>query len=467
MQLDMDTKSKDDRELGNEAGETKQDTSHPGVPRALAPVAIVLVLALVGLLACGILPRLSRGRELETIREAVIHEIPVVRVEKAKRGPTEEDLILPANIEPVQDIPVYARTSGYLKTRLVDIGDRVKEGQTLALIETPEIVQELESAKADLRQAGAALKSAQADLMQGKSNLKTAESNVKKAYASLRFSRAEVGRYSELAQEGAISYESRDSKVRDQDTDHESVNASIAAVEAAQQQILAYAEKVGVAKAAMESQQANVRKIEAQAGFQKVTAPCDGVVTARNVDAGALISSGSESSNQELLRIARTDVLRVFVFVPQAFFQTVHTGQDAEITVAEKPGRTFIGKVARVAGGLDGLSRTLRVEVRIPNAKNLLLPGMYSRVRFVIHRDEPPLVIPSNAIVVKPEGQFVVVVGNDNIVHFNLVDLSRDHGPEVEIVQGLSEGDLVVLDPPDNIANGSQVKPVENKASRP
>lgn len=466
MQLDMDTKSKDDRELNSGATQTKEEAP-AGMPRALLPVSIALVLALVALLACGILPRLSRGQELETIRDGVIREVPVVRVEKARRGPTEEDLVLPANIEPVQDIPVYARTSGYLKSRFVDIGDRVKEGQTLALIETPEIVQELESARADVRQASAALKSAQADLMQGKSNLKTAQANVKKAHASLRFSRAEVDRYTELAQEGAISYESRDSKVRDQDTDSESVNASLAAVEAAQQQIAAYAEKVSVAKAAMESQQANMRKLEAQAGFQKVLAPCEGVVTARNVDAGALISSGSESSNQELLRIARTDVLRVFVFVPQAFFQTVHTGQDAEITVAEKPGRTFIGKVARVAGGLDGLSRTLRVEVRIPNAKNILLPGMYSRVRFVIHRTEPPLVIPSNAIVVKPEGQFVAVVGNGNVVHFNLVDLSRDHGPEVEIVQGLSEGDLVVLDPPDNIANGSQVKPVENKASRP
>jgi len=466
VQLDMDTKSKDDRELNSGATQTKEEAP-AGMPRALLPVSIALVLALVALLACGILPRLSRGQELETIRDGVIREVPVVRVEKARRGPTEEDLVLPANIEPVQDIPVYARTSGYLKSRFVDIGDRVKEGQTLALIETPEIVQELESARADVRQASAALKSAQADLMQGKSNLKTAQANVKKAHASLRFSRAEVDRYTELAQEGAISYESRDSKVRDQDTDSESVNASLAAVEAAQQQIAAYAEKVSVAKAAMESQQANMRKLEAQAGFQKVLAPCEGVVTARNVDAGALISSGSESSNQELLRIARTDVLRVFVFVPQAFFQTVHTGQDAEITVAEKPGRTFIGKVARVAGGLDGLSRTLRVEVRIPNAKNILLPGMYSRVRFVIHRTEPPLVIPSNAIVVKPEGQFVAVVGNGNVVHFNLVDLSRDHGPEVEIVQGLSEGDLVVLDPPDNIANGSQVKPVENKASRP
>ncbi|MBS1998449.1 MAG: efflux RND transporter periplasmic adaptor subunit, partial [Cyanobacteria bacterium SZAS LIN-2] len=369
-QRDMDIKSQGETTSNADVGVDKLDANQSrdvvareGAPRALWPVAAVLVVGLVALLACGILPRLSRGQELEALREGVIHEVPLVRVEKARRGPTEEDLILPANIEPVQDIPVYARTSGYLKERLVDIGDRVKTGQTLAVIESPEVVQELEQARADLRQARSALKSAQADLMQGKSNLKTAEANVKKAIASLRFSRAEVGRYSELAQEGAISYESRDSKVRDQDTDNATVTAANAAVEAAQQQVLAYAEKVGVARAAVESEEANVRKLEAQAGFQKVVAPCDGVITSRNVDAGALITQGSSTSNQELLRIARTDVLRVFVFVPQAFFQSVHNGQDAEITVAEKPGRTFIGKVARVAGGLDGISRTLRVEV--------------------------------------------------------------------------------------------------------
>ncbi|MBU6455697.1 MAG: efflux RND transporter periplasmic adaptor subunit [Cyanobacteria bacterium REEB67] len=462
MQLDVDPQSESNIEprVASVAAPRRK-------PPALVPVALLVVLGLGGLLTAGILPRLGRAKDLESIREAVLREIPEVRVQKAKYGSSDEDLILPANIEPVQDIPVYARTSGYLKSRLVDIGDRVKAGQALAVIEAPEVVQELDAARADLRQARSALRSAQADLSQGKSNLKTAEANVKKMRASLTYSRAQVSRYTELAQEGAISYESRDSKVRDVDTDVASLSASDYAVEAAKQQVLAYSEKVGVAQAQVESQMANQRKLEAQAGFQNVLSPCDGVITSRNVDPGALVTSGSQTSNSELLRIARTDVLRVFIFVPQAFFESIHPGLDAEITVAEKPGQTFIGKVARVAGGLDGLSRTLRVEVRIPNPKNLLLPGMYARVRFVCHRAHPPLIVPSNCVVVKPEGQFICVVGKGNAVHFNAVDLFRDHGPEVEIVQGLSAGDLVVLDPPDNIADGSVVKPVAVKEAKP
>jgi RND family efflux transporter MFP subunit len=437
--------------------ETIKTPSRP--PAALVPVVCAIVLGLGGLLAAGVLPRMTRTQGLEATREAVLHEIPQVRVQKAVLAPEREDLILPANIEPVQDIPVYARTSGYLKTRLVDIGDRVKLGQSLAVIETPEIVQELESARADLRQSRAALRSAQADLLQGKSNLHTSEANVKKTKASLTYSRAQVARYTQLAQDGAISYESRDEKVRDVDTDLASLTASDAAVEAAKQQVAAYSEKVGVAEAQVQSQLANQHKLEAQAGFQQVLSPTEGVITARNVDSGALVTSGSQTSNTELLRIARTDVLRVFVFVPQAFFESMHPGLDAEITVAEKPGHIYAGKVARVAGGLDGLSRTLRVEVRIPNPKNQLMPGMYARVKFIAQRSHRPIVVPSNCVVVKPEGQFVCVLGPKNTVEFKAVDLYRDHGPEVEIVQGLQAGDTVVLDPPDNIATGSVVKP--------
>jgi len=430
-----------------------------GTPRALLPVSLALIVILGALLASGILPRISRGKELESARETVIHDVSAVRVQKAKRAPSEEELVLPASIEAIQDIPVYARTNGYLKEALVDMGDRVHKGQLLAVIETPEVEHQLEAARASLRQAGSNIKSAEADLAQGRSNLKTAESNVKRAMASLSYSRAQVARYNKLVAEGVVSHEISDSKVRDVDTDEATVAAAESSVEAAKQQVLAYAERVNVAKSALESQASNVHTLETQVGFRKVVAPVDGVVTAHTVDAGALITQGSSTSNTELLRIARTDVLRVYIYVPQAFFESIHNGLDTEITVAEKPGQTFPGKVTRVAGGLDGLSRTLKVEVRIPNPKNVLLPGMYARVRFVMQRSQPPLVIASNCIVVKPEGQFVAVVGADNKVKFHKVNLFRDHGPEVEIVEGLHEGDLVILDPPDNIADGSVVKP--------
>ena len=437
-------------------------------PKALLPVSIALVATIGGLVVAGIWPRINRQQDIAKAQSEQLIT-PAFRAQTAAFADSAIEIVLPASIEPVQDIPLYARADGYLKERLVDIGDRVKKGQLLASLETPELDQQLKQGEADLAQAEASLNSSKADLKQGQANLITARATVKKIKASLAFSIAEVARYKQLADEGAVSYELKDSKVRDVDSDEASLNAANSDVEASQSRVGALEQKVSQAKAAIESARANIRRLSSLAGFQKIYAPCDGVVIARNVDNGALIAKGSDGNNKELLRIARTDVLRVFVNVPQTYFSNMKVGLPAEIKLTEIPDESFPGQVAHVAGGLDATSRTLRTEVRIPNLKGALMPGMYAQVVFKINRSYPPLIIASNAIVVRKDGQYVCVVAPNNKVHYAKVELGRDHGSEVEIVSGLEAGKKVVLDPPDWLTNGTTVKicanPIKKEAA--
>lgn len=441
-----------------ETNKPELESKHP--PRALVPVSIGLALLLVGLFISGILPRLGRNQEIARAQSEHAGT-PAFRTQKAVPAEAVVEVTLPASIEPVQDIPIYARTDGYLKERLVDIGDRVKRGQLLAVIETPEVDQQLKQGESDLAQSLASLESSKADLKQGQANIATALATVKRIKAGLAFSIAEVARYRQLAADGAVSNEQRDSKIRDVESDEASLNASISDVEASKSRVTALEQKVKQAEASVESARANIKRLSSLAGFQNVYAPADGVITARNVDSGALITHGSDGNNKELLRMARTDVLRVFVSVPQTYFNAMKVGLPAEIKISELPKQTFPGTVAHVAGGLDAASRTLRTEVRIPNGKNALMPGMYAQVAFKIKRDEPPLTLPSNAIIVRKDGQFVCIVAKGNKVHYEKVELGRDHGADVEVVSGVPQGAKVVLDPPDWLSDGTTIKPAE------
>lgn len=433
------------------------ETRTPRSPRALAPVLALLVAGTVGLLACGILPRLSREGELAQAQKLTASQLPVVKTEIVRTAPLSELIQLPSTVLPVQDIPVYARTDGYLKERRVEIGDRVKAGQILAIIETPEVDHTLTQKEADARQDHANYLSAQADYKQALATLKTAQANIARIKASLAFSRAQVVRYTELASEGAISAESKDEKVREVDTDLATLSAQEATVESVKQQCEAFKEKILVAKSAFESSQAEVRQWQTRQAFHTIVSPADGVVTARNIDAGALITHGSDNNNQEIVRIARTDVLRIIVNVPQAFAESVKPGQKARIICPDKPKLKIEGQVAHAAGGLDGGSRTLQVEIRIPNKNQVLMPGMFVRTELNLRRQSSPLLVPSNCLVVKPEGQFVAVL-QGNKVTLKAVEIFRDQGPMVEISAGLKDGEIVVVDPPESLANGSVVQ---------
>lgn len=439
--------------------ETVKVTPNPRAPRSLFVMIIVILIVVLALLAAGILPRLKREVELTTAQTAVIHDVATVPSSVVRAAAGVQNLDLPGNIEPIQEISVYARTSGYMQDRFADIGDHVHTNQELMRISSPEVDKQLASARADLKQAQAQVSSARADLKQAVAALQTAKANVKQIQANLVFSRAEVERYTGLAKEGAVSYEMRDQKQRDVDADIAGLESAQSTVTTAESQISVYRERITVAEATVETKRAEVERLQSLVSFQKVISPCDGVITSSNVDPGALITPGSATSNVELMRIARTDVLRVFVYVPQSFYQSVHTGDTATVTVSEMPGREFTGTVARVSGGMDSASRTLKTEVHVPNPDQKLLPGMYAQVKLTARRSAIPMMVPSSALVVRSDGQYVPILDDKNHIHYTKVVLGRDFGAELEITSGLQPGQRVVLDATDDIQEGEVVNP--------
>jgi RND family efflux transporter MFP subunit len=437
----------------------KGETASKPRPTGIIVFGIIVVVIVLGLLAFGFLPRIANNQELNSIKKEQDTAVPIFNAIKSQASAPVETLTLPASIIAIQEIPLYARTDGYLKERFVDIGDHVKKGQLLLIIETPELDKQLKQALFELKQAESSLESAKADYKQSLAQLANSEANVEKSKAALIFAKTQVVRYKELARQGAVSYEDKDTRVRDVDSQLADLNAYEAAVVAAQSSVNSYRSKIDVAQAAVRAARSNFERLEQLVGFEKVVAPADGVISARNVDAGALVTSGSNQGVTELLRMVKTDVLRVYVYVPQSYFQTIFSGMKAQIAVAEMPGKIFEGKVSNVSGGLDANSRTLQTEVRIPNKDNLLKPGMYAQVIFSVSRPKPPVLVPSNTLVVRADGLYVAVVEKDGRIRFHHVSAGRDYGRTIELVDGLAPNETVVTDPPDDLADGQKVSP--------
>jgi RND family efflux transporter MFP subunit len=231
---------------------------------------------------------------------------------------------------------------------------------------------------------------------------------------------------------------------------------------------------VVAAEATIKANQENVRRLKYLQSFQKITAPFDGIVTARNVDVGALVTDGTGAasegtvfSSRELFRVAQADILRVYANVPQTFVASIQVGQTAQVIVRDLPHRTFVGKVVRTAGAVDPASRTLLTEVDVPNPDHVLLPGMYAEVKFDMMREAPPLLVPGSALIVRADGQYVAVVGQDHVIQFRQIGLGRDYGKEIEIVSGLEDKDTVVSNPTDDVREGAQVEPIFPKPPAP
>jgi RND family efflux transporter MFP subunit len=381
---------------------------------------IVVVVAVVfgGLFAAGLLPRLKSRRELDAEAAAVASASPRVSVVVAKRGATETDRGLPGYASAFFEAAIYARTSGYVKTRKADIGDAVKTGDILAEIDTPEI-------DAQLAQAKATLQKARADLL--------------KAQADEEFARSEERRFLKLVETTAVSKEDYESKVQ-------AAKVSAAAT--------------GAAQAIIRVDEADVQRLTALQSFEKVTAPFDGVVTARNIDVGALVNADPASNSKELFHVVQKTTLRVYVDVPQVYSTAVHADQSAVVFRREDPRKQYDGKVTRTAEALDPKTRTLRTEVDVANKSNDLLPGMYLQVKFKFDRDVAPVVIPAAALVTRTDGQAVAVVESGNKVAYRTVQLGRDYGADVEIVSGLDGGETVVVRPGDTLPAGTVVDPL-------
>ncbi len=381
---------------------------------------------LTGLLAVGIVPRLNRQTELDAALLKT-KELPTVNVVKAQRSPAATDSVLPGSVQAIQETTIYARTNGYLKRRLVDIGDRVQAGQLLAEIDSPETDQELQQARADLA-------SFQAALVEARANLELASQSWQ--------------RWQALVSQGAESRQAADERRAAFNTSKANVSAAMADVN---------------------SRRANVQRLVVLQSFKQVTAPFSGIITARNVNSGALIAAGSSTDdatnttgNSGLFRIARTDILRIRVSVPQTLVKSIQVGQTAQIQLRELP-QPFTGRIVRTADSLDPTSNTLVTEIEVRNQDDALRPGMYTSVKFTTTRANPPLLVPANTLVINANGIQVATVRENQTVHYQKIEVGRDYGTEVEITSGLGGQESLIANPTYNIQEGTRVQAVAVK----
>jgi RND family efflux transporter MFP subunit len=392
---------------------------------------VAAVLLLSGLFALGYWPRMTRARKLAATAQTKLHTLPTVTVVPVMESSGEAVLELPGNIQALMETALFARADGYVKQRLADIGDRVKNGQLLAEIESPELDQQIREAKATLQRARSGLRQAEAVVMQTKANLDLAEITAQ--------------RWLTLAGKGVLSKQDGDEKQAALDSRRADAAAAEAGVQAARESIT--------------SNEATVQRLLELQAFRQVCAPFAGVITVRNIDVGSLVSAGSSSSVRELFRLAQIHTLRVFVNVPQSEVAAIKPGMSCSMEVEEYKGRKFPGKVTRTANALDASSRTLLTEIQVANPNGILLPGMYATVRFQIRR-APSLLIPSAAFRNTQKGPMVAVLQEGALVHLQPVKLGRDYGAQIEVLEGLKSGQKLITSWTDEVKEGVKVKPV-------
>lgn len=400
--------------------------------------------AVVGLLAIGILPRLNQRAELQEQAKAQ-SVLPSVNVVTPQRAPAAINLVIPGSVVSLNQTTVYARTTGYLRRWLVDIGDRVQAGQLLAEIDSPDVDQQVAQARAELAQAQANLALSRANLAKGGSDLQQARANLAIALQTWQ-------RWRVLVQQGVVSQQ-------DADTRRATYYANLASVQSAQNTVSSNQAAVYAALATVNSSQANLHRYQVLQSFEKVTSPFTGIITARNVDQGALITPGSGSTTTSLYTIAGYNDLDVNVNIPQPLAPSVQVGQTAQIQVREFPQRIFTGKVIRTTNAIDPSSRTLLTQIAVPNAEGILRPGMYATVKLNVVRNNPPLMVPDNTLVINSGGTQVATVTKQT-VHYQKVQLGRDNGTETEITSGLNGNESLISNPTVDLIEGTHVRAV-------
>jgi RND family efflux transporter MFP subunit len=393
----------------------------PAAPTPKRRTIVAIVLGVTGLLVVlflvGLVPRLRRDHALRTETRAAAEARPRVNAAPPRRVPTGQAASLPGSVEPRRETTVFARTSGYVKRRLVDIGDKVTEGQLLAELETPEIQQ---------------------DLLQAQASLAEAQSALAQAKTALGFARTTLDRSNALVPQGLATQQDLDLKKSAFDTGTNGVRS---------------------AEATIRSREATVRRLVELTSFAKVTAPFAGTVTSRTVEVGALVTAGN-GAGQAMFKVAEVDTLRVFVSVPQVYAPLVRVGEEARVSVREYPGRAFPGKITRAAGALDPSSRTMLTEIEVPNGDHALLPGMYAQASLHLAAAHPPLLVPASALVFGAEGTSVLVVGADQRVHRKKIVIEGDYGADLGVAEGIDAEDRVISNPSERLAEGLEVEVV-------
>jgi RND family efflux transporter MFP subunit len=367
---------------------------------ALIGVVVALAIAIV-LGGTGVVRRIRADKVLAETTNALA--APTVTALPPKQAAPTDTFVLPGNVNAYTDSPIYARTSGYLAHWYFDIGGRVKKGDLLAEISTPELDQQLVQAQADLN---------------------TAEANANNA-------RIQAERYTGLVKSDAVSH---------QDTD-------------------TFVNQAAATLAAVKSAQANVQRLKELQSFEKIYAPFDGVITERNVDTGQLIDTGTA---RELFHLQALGVLRVYTNLPQIYSQTAKRGEKIDLTFAEYPSRTFQGTLVRTADAIDPASRTLLVEIDVDNRAGELMPGSLAQVHFKSARLATTFIVPASALIFRRDGLRISTVDDNGIAHIVPVVIGEDDGANVQIVSGVNGGDRVIQNPPDSIIEGEKVTVIDN-----
>src|SRR3989475_11660202 len=372
----------------------------PGKGSQVFTILFVIVIVLVVLGAVTLFQRRTQYQALAKETETLA--IPTVAVIHASVESAQEDLVLPGAMQAYVESPIYARTNGYLKKWYHDIGSRVRQGELLADIDTPEVDQQLSQARAEL-------------------NTAQANANLSKITAT---------RYQELIKTDGVSKQEVDNAIGD----------------------------LEAKKAIVQSSEANVRRLEELESFKHIYAPFSGVITRRNVDTGTLINAGNGGASQQLFFLAQTDPIRVYLIVPETAAPSIHAGLSAYLELTQYPGQKFQGKVVRTAEAIDPSTRTLLTEVDVPNHDGALLPGGYAQAHLQVKVTGARLVVPVNALLFRSEGLRAVAVDANHRTHLKQLTIGRDYGTTLEVLQGLDASDWIVLNPADSLEEGQEVR---------
>ena len=362
---------------------------------------VVLAAFVAVVVVVGVLPRLRARTAVSRDTEAM--SVPVVSVIRPKRGGPVNEVVLPASVRGYREAAIFARTNGYLRRWYVDIGTRVKKGQLLAEIAAPEVDRQLEQARADLATT----------------------------VANRELSQVTAKRFAGLLETDSVARQDADNAAGD------------------------FAAKSALVRSA----QANVKRLEDLTSFQRVYAPFDGVITARNTDVGALIDAGAGGgAGSQLFFIAQPERLRVYVNVPESYARAARPGLTVDLSVAEQPGQRSHGTIVTTANAIDPTTRTLLVQIAVDNRTGALLPGAFARVHLALPNETPAVVVPAGALLFRAEGLRVGVVGPDNRVALRPITIGRDLGPVVEVTSGLTGEEAVIASPPDSLLAGQVVR---------
>ena len=379
------------------SGSSASSPKHPVTRPVVLLMAVFVLLVAFGVFH-GIHSRVEAEATLHQVARA--SAIPVVEVVHPSSGKDGQEIELPGNAQPFDDTPIYARTSGYVEHWYVDIGAHVRQGQLLAVIQTPELDQQLEQARAEL----------------------------KTAQANLEIAQITATRWQNLLKTNSVSQQETDQAVSD----------------------------LSAKRALVDSNRANVDRLEQLQAFERIAAPFDGVITARNTDVGALIQAGDNSTPKELFHLASIRRLRVYTPVPEVYAPFVKSGESVKVTLDAYPNKEFTGTVVRNSDAIDLNSRTLNVEVDVDNPAGQLFPGAYAFVHLNVPASRGSVTIPSNALLFRSEGLRAGVV-RGGLVTLRAITIGQDYGSAVEVLSGLTPNDAVIVNPSDSLADGAAV----------